>query len=195
MLDATICHWIVTLNRNLINKGQCVCVCVLSVEIQTTGRILMKIGTEVVLKGEGSWGGGEMTWYPWPHCYRVCNGGPGCLWSLSCAFWCKLYKSKVARSPWFKGGSHLLKPKIHIQKDLGPTSFWSHGHSCGVCTTKVVGTIPKFIWSCCKPPTLTHGVQGSPKGGLVGFWSLSHAFWRTLYNTKVAGRPQLSGDR
>ena len=35
------------------------CVCVLSVEIQTTGRILMKIGTEVVLKGEGSWGGGD----------------------------------------------------------------------------------------------------------------------------------------
>ena len=39
------------------------------------------------------------------------------------------------------------------------------------------------------------GVQGAPKGGLVGFWSLSHAFWRMLYQTKVAGHPQLSRGR
>ena len=36
-------------------------------------------------------------------------------------------------------------------------------------------------------------VQGGLKGGPVGFWSLSHAFWLKLYNTKVAGHPQLSG--
>ena len=32
-------------------------------------------------------------------------------------------------------------------------------------------------------------IQGPQKG----FWSLSSAFWRILYKTKVAGYPQLSG--
>ena len=39
----------------------CVCVSVclsVSIEIQTAGRIRMKFGMEVVLKGEGSWGYG-----------------------------------------------------------------------------------------------------------------------------------------
>ena len=34
-----------------------VCVCLFSIEIQTTGQIGMKFGTEVVLVGEGSWSG------------------------------------------------------------------------------------------------------------------------------------------
>ena len=36
---------------------------------------------------------------------------------------------------------------------------------------------------------------GGPKGGPVGFCSLSCAFWWKLYKTKVAGHPQLSGGR
>ena len=36
-------------------------------------------------------------------------------------------------------------------------------------------------------------VQGGQKRSLVGFWSLSSAFWRTLYQTKVARHPELSG--
>ena len=76
----------------LIHKGQClyvwVGVCAFSKEIKTAGQIWMKFGTEVVLKGEGSWG--VSTWYP-PHPgYGVHKGGPGGLYSLSHAFWCNL---------------------------------------------------------------------------------------------------------
>ena len=51
------------------------------------------------------------------------------------------------------------------------------------------------IWLGWTPPTLAPGVQGAQKGAPVGFWSLSSAFWWKLYNTKVAGHPQLSGSR
>ena len=48
----------------------CVFVCLFSIKIQTAGRIGMKFGTEVVLKGEGSWGfpksGSGRTWAPCP---------------------------------------------------------------------------------------------------------------------------------
>ena len=37
----------------LHNKGDWVCVCVFSIEIQTAGRIGTKFGTEVVLEGGG----------------------------------------------------------------------------------------------------------------------------------------------
>ena len=75
--------------RNLIHKGQCLCVClsvcVFSIEIQTAGRIGMKFGTEVVLKGGKVLGGGfDPVLTPG---YGVHKGGVGCLWSLNRAFW------------------------------------------------------------------------------------------------------------
>ena len=51
------------------------------------------------------------------------------------------------------------------------------------------------IWLGWTPSTLAPGFEGGQKGILVGFWSLRCAFWRTLYQTKVAGHPQLSGVR
>ena len=39
------------------------------------------------------------------------------------------------------------------------------------------------------------GPGGLKGGGPVGFWSLSRAFWWKLYQTKVAGHPQISGGR
>ena len=72
----------------LIYKGKCWCVCVFvclfSIEIQAAGWIGMKFGKEVVLKGGGSWG--HFNPIPPPPGYEVHKGGPGCLWSLSCAF-------------------------------------------------------------------------------------------------------------
>ena len=52
----------------------------------------------------------------------------GCLWSHSCAFWQKLYKTKVAGHPWFSGSGSLFGPQIWIWKNLGPMS-WRHGQS------------------------------------------------------------------
>ena len=51
------------------------------------------------------------------------------------------------------------------------------------------------IWWGWTPYTLTPRVQGAKKGGPVGFWSLSSAFWWKLYQTKVVRHPQLSGGR
>ena len=70
---------------NLLNKGQRLCVCLFSIEIQTAGWIRMKFGMEVVLKGKTVLGE-VSTQYPPPR-YRVHKGGPGCLWSLSHSFW------------------------------------------------------------------------------------------------------------
>ena len=43
--------------------------------------------------------------------------------------------------------------------------------------------------------TLIPGARGPQKGGLVGLWVLSHAFWQKLYRVKVAGQPQFSEGR
>ena len=68
-------------------------VCVLFIEIQTAGQIWMKLGMEVVLKGgEGFWGSFSLV----PSTPLVLGPKRGCLWSLSCSFWQKLYKTKDA---------------------------------------------------------------------------------------------------
>ena len=91
------CYFVYTLilfDNDLIHKGQCVCVCLFSIEIQTAGRIGTKFGMEVVLEG-GKVLGGVSAWYPHPptpgYGYGVRKGGTGCLWSLNHAFWQKLY--------------------------------------------------------------------------------------------------------
>ena len=38
-------------------------------------------------------------------------------------------KQKLQGAPDLVGAGHLFGPQIRIQKDLGPLSFWSHGHS------------------------------------------------------------------
>ena len=68
----------------------CLCVCLFSIEIQTTRQILMKFGTEVVLEGGGKVLGVCVCFDPVP---------PRCLWSLNRALWQKLYKTKVAGRP------------------------------------------------------------------------------------------------
>ena len=82
---------------------------------------------EVVLEG-GRFLGGGSTCYP-PPGYGVHKGGPECLWSLNRAFWQKLYKTKLQGTPDLVGAGHLFGPQIQILKDLGPMSFWSHGHT------------------------------------------------------------------
>ena len=59
-----------------------VCMCLFSIEIQTVGQITMARGGP----------GGEKF-----------LGDLGCLWSLSHAFWLKLYQTKVAGRPQFRG--------------------------------------------------------------------------------------------
>ena len=99
------------------------CVCLFSIEIQNAGWIGIKFGTEEVLVVRRFWF--FLTWYP-PPGYGVCKGGMGC---LSHEFWQKLYKTKVeGRSDLVEGWSPFWA-QIRIQKDLGPMSFWSHGHS------------------------------------------------------------------
>ena len=74
--------------------------CMFSIEIQTAGQIRMKFGTEGVFACVKVWGGGGgLTWYPPPPGYRVHKGGMGGLWSLNCAFWRKLYRTKIAGHP------------------------------------------------------------------------------------------------
>ena len=79
------------------------CVCVLSVEIQTTGRILMKIGTEVVLKGEGSWGGGRWPGTPDPTVTGCVMGVRGATGASAVHFGANFINQKLQGAPDLKG--------------------------------------------------------------------------------------------
>ena len=84
-----------------------------SKEIQTAGQITMKIGTEVVLKGGKVLGVNLVPPHPL---------GMGCIkgaWGAS----------RASKTPDLVGVGQLFVLQIQIPKDLGPMSFWSHGHS------------------------------------------------------------------
>ena len=57
--------------------------------------------------------------------YRVHKGGPGCLWSLSHAFWQNLFKLKLQCTHDLVGEGHFFGPQIQIWKDLGPGRTWA----------------------------------------------------------------------
>ena len=112
----------------LIHKGQCLSVCVFSIEIQTAGRIGTKFGTEVVLEG-GKVLGVFLTRYPHPPGYGVRKGVWGASGASTVRFGKNFIKQKLQGAPDLVGAGHLFGPQIRIRKDLGPLSFWSHGHS------------------------------------------------------------------
>ena len=108
----------------------------------------------------------------------------------------KPYKQKFQCAPNLVGAGHHFGPQILILKDLDPISFCSNGHSLsrGVNKIKVVVYVPNSY--LVRLNTLYPDPQGpgALKGGQVGFWSLSCAFWQNLYYTNIAGHPQLSGN-
>ena len=65
---------------------------------------------------------------PPPPGHGLCKGNLWCLWSLNHEFWQKLINQKLLSTPDLEGVGHLFRPQIRIQKDLGPMSFWNHGH-------------------------------------------------------------------
>ena len=107
----------------------CLSVCLFSIEIQTAGRIGTKFGTEVVLEG-GKVLGGVSTRYPPPPpgtgCVKGVRGASG---ASTVRFGKNFIKQKLQGTPDLGRVGHLFGPQIRIRKDLGPLSFWSHGHS------------------------------------------------------------------
>ena len=91
----------------------------------------------------------------------------------------KLYKTNMAGHPQYSQVGHLFGP---------------HGHSLwrGVNKIKVIVYVPSSYFVGLETPYPDPVVQGVPKGDLLLFLSLGRAFWQTLYQTKVAGHPQLS---
>ena len=106
----------------------CLCVCLFSIEIQTAGRIGTKFGTEVVLEG-GKVLGGVSTRYPHPPDMGCIKGVRGASGASTVRFGENFIKQKLQGTPDLVGACHLFGPQIRIRKDLGPLSFWSHGHS------------------------------------------------------------------
>ena len=135
---------------------------------------------------------GFFTWYPPPH--QVCKGGLGCLWSLSHAIWQTLYQTKFAGGPGLVEAGHHFGPQVQIWKYLGPMSFWSHGNSQwgGVYKINVVVHVPNSYLRRFDTLPWHLGSKG-PKGGPSGVLEPQPCFWQKLYQTKVAGHPQLSG--
>ena len=103
-------------------------VCLFSIEIQTAGRIGTKFGTEVVLEG-GKVLGGVSTRYLHPPGTGCVKGVRGASGASTVRFGKNFIKQKFQGAPDLVGAGHLFGPQIRIRKDLGPLSFWSHGHS------------------------------------------------------------------
>ena len=106
----------------LVCVSVCLFVCLFSTEIQMAGRIGMKFGMEVVLEG-------FLPWYPHPPGYWVPKGVRDASVASTHHFGKNLIKQKLQGTPDLVGVGHLFGPQIWIRKDLGPLSFWSHGHS------------------------------------------------------------------
>ena len=106
----------------------CLSVCLFSIEIQTAGRIGTKFGTEVVLEG-GKVLGGVSTRYPHPPGTGCVKGVWGASGASTVHFGENFIKQKLQGTPDLVRAGHLFGPQIWIPKDLGPLSFWSHGHS------------------------------------------------------------------
>ena len=94
--------------------------CVFSIEIQTAGRIGTKFGMEVVLEGGKVLGGVSTRYTPQVR---------GASAASTVRFGENFIKQKLQGTPDLVRAGHLFGPQIQIWKDLGPLSFWSHGHS------------------------------------------------------------------
>ena len=91
------------------------------------GRIGTKFGTEVVLEGGKVLGGSTQ----YPHtpgtgCVKEVRGASG---ASTVHFGENFIQQKLQGTPDLVVAGHLFGPQIWIRKDLGPLSFWSHGHS------------------------------------------------------------------
>ena len=75
--------------------------------------------------GEGSWV--FLTRYPPPPGMGCVKGVQGASAASTVRFGKNFIKQKLQGTPDLVGAGHLFGPQI--RKDLGPLSFWSHGHS------------------------------------------------------------------
>ena len=104
-------------------------------------------------------------------------------------------KQKLQGTPDLVGAGHLLRPQIWIWKDLGPMSFWSHGHShwIGVNKTKVVWDHPNSFlvgfYDLYSDPDVIRG----PKGGQSGFRASAVHFGGDFIAQKLQNTPNLVG--
>ena len=81
-------------------------------------------------------------------------------------------KQKLQGTPDLVGAGHLFGPQIWIRKDLGPLSFWSHGHSLWriAYKIKVASYVPNSylvrLDTLYLDPQGPGGLKGGPSGVL-----------------------------
>ena len=99
--------------------------CMLAIDIQTAGWILMKFS--IPRRLEDSWG----CYNPVPPTsgYRVRKEGMGVSGATAVGFGKNFIKQKLQGVPDLVWMGHLFGAQIRIWKDLSPMSFWRHGHS------------------------------------------------------------------
>ena len=115
---------------SLIYKGQCVCACLCVFVLYRNQNSWMD--RDEIWHGGGPWGGKVRGFRP----STPTPLGTGCIkgvWGASVAstmrFVKNFIKQKFQGTPDLEGAGYLFGPRIWIWKDLGPMSFWSHGHS------------------------------------------------------------------
>ena len=77
----------------------------------------------------GGWFLGFLTRYPTPLGTGCIKGMRGASGASTMCFGENFIKQKLQGTPDLVGAGHLFGPQIWIWKDLGPLSFWSHGHT------------------------------------------------------------------
>ena len=174
------------------------CISIFSIEIQTADRYWWNLASRWSLRVRRFLGGFNTVPPPTPPPGTGCiKGVQGVSGASAVHFGKNFIKQKLQGAPDLVGVGHLFGPQIRIWKDLGPMSFWRHGHSLWrvLDKTNVVVYVPNSYLVRLDTLYPDPESKGGPKGGPVGFRSLRGAFWQKLYKTKVTGHPQYSGSR
>ena len=104
-------------------------------------------------------------------------------------------KQKLQGAPDLVGAGHLFGPQIRIRKDLGPMSFWSHGHSLWKIAYKIKCVVYVPNSYLVKLDTLYPDpvVQVAQKGAQWGSGASAMHFGGYFIKQKLLGTPNLVG--
>ena len=93
------------------------------------------------------------------------------------------------------GAGHLFGPQIWILKDLGPMSFWSHGHLLwrGVDKIKVVVYVTNSYLVGLDTPYPDPWGPGAKRRAWWGSWASVVHFGENFIKQKLLGTPNLVG--
>ena len=169
----------------LIHKGQCLCVCLLY-----KSKLLDGSGWNLAQRwsSRGKVLGGFRPGTPTPWV----RGASG---ASTASFGKNFIKQKLQGTPDLARAGHLFGSQIWIRKDLGPLSFWSHGHSLWRIAYKIncVVYVPNSYLMRLDTSYVTLRSRGPKRGVRWGSGASAVHFGEIFIKQKLLGTPNLVG--